>query len=79
MANKFTISANFTVTSTKRADEVIADVYAALQSLGSNCIVQQTNCNQWVDQVTSTAQTFNDDGTPVVQESADDGIVETVV
>ena len=71
MANKFTITANFTVTAEKEASAIMADVYAALATLGTNCLVQQTNCNQWVDHVNSLPQTFSTDGKPTpVEETA---------
>lgn len=80
MANKYTVSANFTVTSSKSAPELLNDVYTALQTLGSNCLINQMNYNQWVDNVNSAPQVFNDDGTPVKDDSEIDvDIVETAV
>ena len=78
MSSEYTITANFIVTSEKDAANVISDVYKSLLMIGSNCLIQQVNCNQWVDQTNSTAQVFNDDGTPKITET-DVEIVETDV
>ena len=67
MANKFTITVNFTVTAEKEASAVMADVYSTLATLGTNCLIQQTNCNQWVDQVNSVPQVFSTDGKPIAE------------
>lgn len=67
MANKFTITVNATVTSQEEQDKVYSQVYAAMQAIGTKTLINQMNINQWVDDVNSKPQVFNDDGTPYVE------------
>ena len=76
MANKFTITINATITTDKEAAGLLADVYATVGTLGTNCIIQQVNSNQWVDQTNSKAQVFNADGTPRIEETQVANILE---
>lgn len=67
MANKFTVTINATITTEDEASAMMDKVLAAIKSVGTNCLVQQFNSNQWVDQVNSKAQVFNADGTEYVE------------
>lgn len=71
MANKYTVTINATITSGDEQDAVYAKALAAIKAVGSNCLVQQMNLNQWVDQYNSKAQVFNEDGTPYVAPSTE--------
>ena len=71
MANKFTVTINATITTEDEQDALYAKVLAAVKGVGTNCMVQQMNINQWVDQYNSKPQVFNEDGTPYVEPTTD--------
>ena len=64
MAYKYTVQLNVTITTESEANVLMQKIYDALKNTGTSVLIQQTNCLQWVDQVSSTPQLFNDDGTP---------------
>lgn len=70
MAYKYTVQLNVTITTESEANVLMQNIYYALKSTGTNVLIQQTNCLQWVDQVSSTPQLFNDDGTPQQKAAA---------
>lgn len=71
MANKYTVTINATITSEDEQDAVYTKVLTAVKAVGSNCLVQQMNMNQWVDQYQSKPQVFNADGTPYIDPTSE--------
>ena len=63
MSYKYTIQINVTITTESEASALLQNISNALKTCGTNVLVQQTNCLQWVDQQQNKPQEFNEDGT----------------